>query len=94
MDSDLDAKPRPENALPDEARDRIFVKSSEVRDDLPDRSVHLMVTSPPYNVGKEYDADLSMDDYLDLLKAVLGETPSALRVLEEIIPTNRRLASF
>lgn len=50
------------------------MKSSEVMDDLPDRSVHLMVTSPPYNVGKEYDADLSMDEYLELLKSVLDET--------------------
>ena len=32
--------------------------------DLPDRCVHLMVTSPPYNVGKDYDSDLSMEEYL------------------------------
>ena len=25
---------------------------------LPDNSVHLMITSPPYNVGKDYDDDL------------------------------------
>ena len=38
-----------------------------------------MVTSPPYNVGKEYDDDLSLDDYLDLLHRVLKET---YRVME------------
>jgi site-specific DNA-methyltransferase (adenine-specific) len=38
-----------------------------------------MVTSPPYNVGKEYDQDLSLDDYLGLLARVLEET---YRVLE------------
>ena len=27
----------------------------------------LVVTSPPYNVGKEYDENLSLDDYLDFL---------------------------
>ena len=27
---------------------------------LPDNSVHLMITSPPYNVGKDYDDDLSL----------------------------------
>ena len=47
---------------------------------LPDNSVHLMITSPPYNVGKEYDADLSLDEYIDLLTAVMKET---YRVLVE-----------
>ena len=42
--------------------------------ELPDRSVHLMVTSPPYNVGKDYDEDLTMDDYRGLLRRVLAET--------------------
>lgn len=42
--------------------------------ELPDRSVHLMVTSPPYNVGKEYDEDLSLEDYSQLLASVLAET--------------------
>lgn len=37
---------------------------------LPDESVHLMVTSPPYNVGKEYDEDLGLDDYRSLLRSV------------------------
>ncbi len=42
--------------------------------ELPDHSVHLMVTSPPYNVGKEYDEDLSLEEYLDLLRRVFKET--------------------
>ena len=72
--ADIDPKPKPENPLPLESKNRIFVKSSERMDDLPDRCVHLMVTSPPYNVGKDYDQDLSMDDYLDLLDRVISET--------------------
>ena len=40
---------------------------------LPDRSVHLMITSPPYNVGKEYDDDLSLQEYIVLLTDVLSE---------------------
>ena len=32
-------------------------------DELPDNSVYLMVTSPPYNVGKEYDENLTLDEY-------------------------------
>ena len=34
----------------------------------------IMVTSPPYNVKKEYDKDLSLDEYRTLLKAVFKET--------------------
>jgi site-specific DNA-methyltransferase (adenine-specific) len=41
---------------------------------IPDSSVHLMVTSPPYNVGKEYDQDLDLEEYLNLLKDVFTET--------------------
>ena len=43
-------------------------------DELPDNSVHLMVTSPPYNVSKEYDDDLSLNEYLNLLNTVWRET--------------------
>ena len=41
-----------ENPVPSELMDKIFCKSSETMAELPDNSVHLMVTSPPYNVGK------------------------------------------
>ncbi|CAD7768899.1 DNA methylase [Candidatus Methanoperedenaceae archaeon GB37] len=44
-----------ENPVPPQFLDKIFCKSSERMEELPDNSVHLMVTSPPYNVGKEYD---------------------------------------
>lgn len=40
---------------------------------LPDNCVHLMVTSPPYNVGKEYDADLTLGEYLDFIEDVMRE---------------------
>jgi len=63
-----------ENAVPAERLDRIFCKSSESMEELPDGSVHLMVTSPPYNVKKEYDEDLSLDQYRGLLRKVFSET--------------------
>src|SRR4051812_16322336 len=53
---------------------KIFCKSSEKMDELPDSSVHLMVTSPPYNVGKDYDQDLTFADYRTLLQTVFKET--------------------
>ncbi len=47
---------------------------------LPDESVHLMITSPPYNVGKEYDDDLSLSEYRGLLTGVAAETYRTLVV--------------
>ena len=43
-------------------------------DMMPSSSVHLMVTSPPYNVGKDYDEDLDIDEYVSLLHDVFTET--------------------
>ena len=54
--------------------DTIFNCSSEEMKELPDCSVHLMVTSPPYNVGKEYDNDLTLEEYLAFLMRVWKET--------------------
>jgi len=63
-----------ENKIDKSALDKIYCKSSEAMNELPDYSVHLMVTSPPYNVSKEYDNDLSLDEYRQLLKRVFAET--------------------
>jgi modification methylase len=63
-----------ENSIPTDSLNRIFCRSAEMMTDLPDCSVHLMVTSSPYNVGKEYDEDLSLDDYLAFLQRVWKET--------------------
>ena len=63
-----------ETPLPHECLDQIFCHSAETMSELPDCSVHLMVTSPPYNVGKEYDADLSLEEYLAFLERVWKET--------------------
>ena len=53
---------------------KFYCKSSENMDEIPDNSIHLMITSPPYNVGKEYDDDLTLEEYLNLLRSVFGET--------------------
>ncbi len=66
-------------APPPGVLDTLHCQSSEHMDQLPADCVALMVTSPPYNVGKEYDQDLSLDEYLGLLARVLTETH---RVLE------------
>jgi site-specific DNA-methyltransferase (adenine-specific) len=72
------AKDHIENPIPEANLDRIYAKSSEEMSELPDMSVHLMVTSPPYNVGKEYDEDLTLDEYRRMLQRVLSETHRVL----------------
>lgn len=67
-----------ENRINDAFLDRIFCKSSEKMDELPDESVHLVVTSPPYNVGKEYDRNLTLGEYRELLKRVWTEVERVL----------------
>ena len=52
----------------------LLFHSSEQMKELPDNSVHLMITSPPYNVTKEYDDNLNLEEYLILLKNVWKET--------------------
>lgn len=63
-----------ENPFPKELENSIILGSSEDMNVIPDNSVHLMITSPPYNVSKEYDEDLSLKEYLTLLKKVFQET--------------------
>jgi modification methylase len=61
-----------ENPVPEV--DVILNSSCEEMKELPDCSVHLMVTSPPYNVGKDYDNDLTLEEYLAFLMRVWKET--------------------
>lgn len=74
-----DRRPKPpteatERSLPPELLDRLYLKTSEQMPELPDSSIHLMVTSPPYNASKEYDKDLSLEEYRGFLKRVFSET--------------------
>lgn len=45
---------------------------------LPDASMKLIVTSPPYNMGKEYETKSSLDAYLDDQRQTIAE---AVRLL-------------
>jgi len=63
-----------ENKLPKELINTLLVGSADNMKELQDNSIHLMITSPPYNVSKEYDKDLSLDEYLTLLKKSFKET--------------------
>lgn len=62
------------NIFPEKYINKIISKSSENMSEIPDNSIHLMITSPPYNVSKEYDEDLSFSEYLEMLERVFSET--------------------
>ncbi len=62
------------NEFPEELVNTIVHGSCEQMKEIPDCSVHLMITSPPYNVSKEYDDDLSLNEYLTMLKNSFSET--------------------
>lgn len=40
---------------------------------IPDATAQLVVTSPPYNVGKEYEDSLTIEDYIKLQRTVIDE---------------------
>jgi adenine-specific DNA-methyltransferase len=46
---------------------------------IPDKSIQLIVTSPPYNIGKEYEKQLKIEDYIDQQKQVIRECGRVLK---------------
>ena len=46
---------------------------------MPDGCVDLVVSSPPYNIGKEYESRVALDGYLDGQGAVLAECARVLK---------------
>jgi site-specific DNA-methyltransferase (adenine-specific) len=67
-----------ENEFPKDFLNKIILGNSEKMEEIPDNSLHLMITSPPYNVTKDYDENLSLKEYLNLLKNVFLETHRVL----------------
>jgi len=46
-------------------------------EEIPDNSIHLKITSPPYNVGKEYDKNLTLNEYREFLRKVWSEVSNS-----------------
>ncbi len=40
---------------------------------LPSNSIKLIITSPPYNIGKEYETKRSIDEYIENMQLMLSE---------------------
>ena len=52
---------------------------------MPDKEIFdLVVTSPPYNIGKEYEKILSMDDYFKIQKKIIIEISKRLKTTGSI----------
>jgi len=69
-----DIEDKTENKLPEKYINKFILGSAENMKELPNNSVHLMITSPPYNATKEYDEDLSLKEYLTFLENSFKET--------------------
>lgn len=46
---------------------------------IPDKSIQLIVTSPPYNIGKEYEKKLNLVEYLEQQKYIITECERVLK---------------
>ena len=45
----------------------------QLLEEIPDKTARLIVTSPPYNIGKKYEKRLGFDEYLKLQRDTLTE---------------------
>ena len=74
------------NPLPDDVADRLFVSDSRAMAAIPDSSVALVVTSPPYFAGKDYELTLGESgvpaDYVEYLRMLRDVFAECRRVLE------------
>ncbi|MEZ4679261.1 MAG: site-specific DNA-methyltransferase [Caldilineaceae bacterium] len=59
--------------------DNVYRQSSTAMTQVPDNSVALAFTSPPYNVGKDYDDDMGFNEYLALIRDVGKEVYRVLK---------------
>lgn len=69
-----DALPVADMPFPTKYENQFIHSNAEQMVQLPNCCVNLMITSPPYNVTKDYDEDLSLEEYLALLQQVFRET--------------------
>jgi site-specific DNA-methyltransferase (adenine-specific) len=60
--------------LPEGEIPSVFFKNSKDMSEIPDGSVALVVTSPPYWLNREYERDVSFDEHLENIRVVLLET--------------------
>ncbi|MCK4631993.1 MAG: site-specific DNA-methyltransferase [candidate division Zixibacteria bacterium] len=55
---------------------RIVVHTADINDfikTIPDSSIRLIITSPPYNIGKEYETQVALTEYMKTQERLIGE---------------------
>lgn len=54
--------------------------AAKIINEIPKSSIQLIVTSPPYNIGKEYESNerLTLDEYLSWIKPIIQELAKLL----------------
>lgn len=62
-----------ENKIDSKYINKVITADSRRLEFIPDDSIHLVITSPPYAVGKDYDDNLTLEEYLSLIKDVMKE---------------------
>lgn len=67
--SAISAHYKPESSVTLYLGDRL-----QLLEEIPDSTARLIVTSPPYNIGKKYERRLSFGEYLKLQRATLTES--------------------
>jgi adenine-specific DNA-methyltransferase len=61
---------------------KIILYNGDVLDylkELPDEIVKLVITSPPYNIGKEYEKRDSIGKYLNMQEPIIKELEPVLK---------------
>lgn len=66
-------------APPDRWADQVYCHTATDMQHIPDGSVALAFTSPPYNTGKDFDQDLDLQGYFDLIGQVAAEVYRVLQ---------------
>ena len=64
---------------PGDWANKVYCGSSTNMRHVPDNSVAVAFTSPPYNVGKDYEDDMGLNTYLDLIREVGQDVYRVLR---------------
>ena len=68
-----------EFAAPEAWVNRLYHQSATEMSVIPSQGISLAFTSPPYNVGKEYDDNVPLETYLALIRSVAAEVYRVLQ---------------
>ena len=52
----------------------------DLLEDVPDNTFQLIVTSPPYNVGKEYEKKTSIEEYIKNQRVIIEKCVNKLKI--------------